>query len=236
MSDGPGSGGDPAGTPREAGAVGRDDREQVSQQPPSRPLDGFPAHTVRPGDALHRAHRRGLGPWWFSATGGRFDLPAPRGTCYLADDPLVALRERIGVVLGGADHVPVSLLEDSVVSQLHLAVAHRVADLTSRLASRYGVTRELETMVPYVVPQAWAVALHALGLEGVRYGPRFSTGTVTSLAVFGPRGEGPGTVDPDPLPGWEVPGAPEPLPVPRRDDLTVVRPPRTRGHPRAGPR
>lgn len=125
--------------------------------------------------------------------------------------------------------MPESLLDESVVSRLHLAAAHRVADLTSRRATRFGVTRELETMVPYVVPQAWAVALHSLGLQGVRYGPRFSTGPVASLAVFGPEGEGDGAPDPDPVPGCEVPGAPEPLPVPRRDDLTVVHPPRTRG-------
>ncbi|MEO3935193.1 RES domain-containing protein [Dermatophilaceae bacterium Soc4.6] len=205
------------------------DRERVAQHPPAVPLDDFPVHTATVRATLHRAHHRDLGPWWFSSSGGRFDLPAPRGTCYLADDPLVALRERIGVVLGGADQVPASLLEATVISRLHLPRAHHVADLTARRASRFGATRELETMVPYAVPQAWALALAAAGHQGVRYGPRFSTGAVTSLAVFGEAGAGSGVVDPVPVPAVDVPGAPVPLRPPRREDLTVVKPPRTRG-------
>ncbi|MDQ2758167.1 MAG: hypothetical protein M3Y71_16710, partial [Actinomycetota bacterium] len=78
-------------------------------------------------------------------------------------------------------------------------------------------------------PQDWAQALAAVGHEGVRYGPRFSTGAVTSLALFGDAGAGPGAVDPVPVPALELPGAPVPLPRPRRQDLTVVTPPRTRG-------
>jgi len=204
-------------------------REHVAQQPPGQPLDDFPTHTASVRSLLHRAHHRDLGPWWFSSAGGRFDLPTPRGTCYLADDPLVALRERIGVVLGSAEQVPASLLEETVVSRLHLPRPHRVADLTARRATRFGATRELETMVPYAVPQAWALALAAVGHEGVRYGPRFSTGAVTSIAVFGAAGAGPGDVDAVPVPAVDLPGAPLPLRRPRRDDLTVVKPPRTRG-------
>ncbi len=242
---GPGRSGDPGepGGPREPAPIEPGDpepiepdptrsaldRERVAQEPPARPLDAFPTHTATVRAPLHRAHHRDLGPWWFSSTGGRFDLPAPRGTCYLADDPLVALRERIGVVLGGAGQVPASLLEETVVSRLHLSRPHRVADLTARRATRFGATRELETMVPYAVPQAWARAFAAAGHEGVRYGPRFSTGAVTSLAVFGEAGSGAGAVDPQPVPAVDLPGAPSPLRPPRRDELTVVKPPRTRG-------
>lgn len=40
---------------------------------------------------------QGHGPWWFgSSLAGRFDLPEPHGTCYLAADPLAALLEVLG--------------------------------------------------------------------------------------------------------------------------------------------
>ena len=44
----------------------------------------------------------------------------PRGTCYLASSAVVAVRERLGTVLGGQPVVPASLLDDVVVSTLHL--------------------------------------------------------------------------------------------------------------------
>ncbi|MEO7060434.1 MAG: RES family NAD+ phosphorylase [Lapillicoccus sp.] len=204
------------------------DREQVAQREPAVPLAGFPAYPLRPDETLHRAHHRDRGPWWFSSTGGRFDLAAPLGTCYLADSPLAALRERLGVVLGAAPTVPGSMLEDAVVSRLHLRRDHRLADVQDSGASGYGVTRELETMVPYAVPQVWARAFHDAGFEGVRYGPRFSTGSASSTAVFGAVGSQPGPVDPSPLPGAEVPDAPVAIEAPRRWDVTVVKPPRTR--------
>lgn len=204
------------------------DREEIAQHEPTTPLTGFPAYDLLAEQPLHRAHHRDRGPWWFSSSGGRFDLPVPLGTCYLADTPLAALRERLGPVLARCGSVPASLLEESVISRLRVPENHRLADLQAAQASRFGVTRELETMVPYAVPQAWARAFHTAGLRGVRYGPRFSTGQLSSFAVFG--GAGPATWDPDgePVPGDEVPGAPLSVSVPRRWDVTVVRPPRTR--------
>lgn len=204
------------------------DREEVAQREPLVPLAGFPAYHLAAGRELHRAHHRSRGPWWFSSTGGRFDLPAPRGTCYLADGPLAALRERLGPVLADCTSVPRSLLEETLVSRLRVPGARRVADLRAARASVFGVMRELETMVPYAVPQAWARGLHSAGLEGVRYGPRFSTGPASSYAVFGEAGPADWPGDAHPLPGDEVPGAPLPVTVPRRWDVTVVRPPRTR--------
>ena len=63
---------------------------------PQRSVHGtwFRAHVDRGG--------RDGGCWWFSSVptdpdaGGRFDLPGPDGTCYLAGDPLSALLELIG--------------------------------------------------------------------------------------------------------------------------------------------
>jgi hypothetical protein len=124
--------------------------------------------------------------------------------------------------------VPESLLADVVVSRLQLPEPRSVADLQSRDAGRYGVTRELETMVPYAVPQAWARGFAAAGLGGVRYGPRFTPGDASAVALFGQAGEAPWPGDDDPVPAVQVDGAPRVLPTPRRADLTVVRPPRTR--------
>jgi hypothetical protein len=192
-------------------------------------LAGFPAYPVGTDVDLFRAHRRDLGPWWFGSDGsGRFDLSAPRGTCYLALDPLSALRERLGPVLGGSQAVPESLLEESVVSRLRLPGDREVADTQDRRAARFGVTREIESAVPYAVSQAWARAFDAAGFGGVRYGPRFTPGDSSAVALFDAEGAQDWPVDADPLPAQQVPGAPVPLPTPRRADLTVVRPPRTR--------
>jgi hypothetical protein len=207
----------------------RSDRESVAQGPPPASVDGFPAHTLTPATVLFRAHLSRRGPWWFGSGGqGRFDLPAPRGTSYTALDPESALRERLGPVLGGSGVVPESVLVDVVVSRLHLSGACELADLQSRAATRFGVTRELETMVPYAVPQAWARAFDAAGLAGVRYGPRFTPGEGSAVALFGVSGDPGWAADADPVPAARVPGAPRTVPTPRRSDLTVVRPPRTR--------
>ncbi|MGN6634758.1 MAG: RES domain-containing protein, partial [Oryzihumus sp.] len=91
-----------------SGTPGPRSREVVAQQVPRTRLAGFPAYRLDPRTVLCRAHLAANGPWWFSHDGGgRFDLPAPRGTCYLATDPAAAVRERLGAVLGGVPYVPV---------------------------------------------------------------------------------------------------------------------------------
>lgn len=207
------------------------DRQTTAQHTPAPgAVDGFPTHPMARGTVVHRAHLAARGPWWHSSDGGgRFDLPAPAGTCYLATTALVALRERLGPVLGARDNVPATLLDGVVVSRLLTPRAAVLANLRVTRAARHGVTRELEVMTPYAVPQAWARAFADHGLGGVRYGPRFTPGTASSLAVFGPAGEDTAAaVDPSPTPAAEVPGAPAAVAPPRRHEVTVVRPPRTR--------
>jgi len=204
-------------------------REQVAQGGPPPSLAGFPTCALTTATELYRAHREDRGPWWFGSDGsGRFDLPEPRGACYAALDAPSALRERVGPVLAAARAVPESLLEDVVVSRLALPADREVADLQSRAAGEHGVTRELETMVPYAVPQAWARALDRAGHQGVRYGPRFTPGDCSAVALFDDAGQHDWPVDAAPVPAPQVPGGPALVRTPRRVDLTVVRPPRTR--------
>jgi hypothetical protein len=205
------------------------EREAVAQKAPSRPLAGFPAYRLRPDREVFRAHPARLGPWWFgSEGGGRFDLAPPCGTCYVAGDPASAVRERLGPVLGASDAVPEGLLADVVVSRLRVPREREVADVRDRRAAEFGVTRELESMVPYVVPQAWAVALADEGYGGVRYGPRFTPGEADAFALFDDGGAKDWSGDAQPVPAALVPGGPTTIPAPRRRDLNVVRPPRTR--------
>jgi hypothetical protein len=210
-------------------------RERTAQQGPGADrgepadLSGFPVRALETGTVLFRAHRGDRGPWWFSAAmTGRFDLPEPRGTCYLAERPLVAVRERLGVVLGGAAEVPSSLLEGVVVSRLVLASSRRLASLRSARAARFGVLRELETMMPYVVPQAWAAAFAAAGLGGVAYGARFTPERAGALAVFGEAGDAGCPGDPAPVPATSVRGAPGATGAPRWAELRIVPTPRRR--------
>jgi hypothetical protein len=205
------------------------DRERTAQGPPPASLVGFPAYRIGADTDLFRAHAGNLRPWWFGNDGGgRFDLVAPRGTCYLALDPLSALRERLGPVLGASQLVPASLLESVVVSRLRIVAGCELADIRDRRAATFGVTRELESMVPYAVPQAWARAFDTAGHGGVRYGPRFTPGDSSAIALFDDEGGKSWPADPDPVLAQQVPGAPKAMPTPRRADLTVVRPPRTR--------
>lgn len=205
------------------------DREQPAQAMPPGDLEGFPTTMLDTDRDLFRCHLGDLGPWWFGNDGGgRFDLTGPRGTCYLALDAESAVRERLGPVLGTRPAVPGSALEDAVVSRLRAPRAWRLADLQSRRAARFGVTRELEVMVPYAVPQRWAAALDRAGHDGVRYGPRFTPGEASSVAAFDEAGGRAWPTDPAPVPAASVPGIPALLDTPRRADLTVVRPPRTR--------
>ena len=205
-------------------------RETVAQGLPPSSLAGFPGRALESGTMLFRAHLAERAPWWFGSDGGgRFDLRAPQGTCYTALDAESAVRERLGPVLGSRAALPETTLADVVVSRLPLPERRRAADLQSRGAARFGVTRELESMVPYVVPQAWARAFAEVGFEAVSYGPRFTPGECTAVAVFGPEGLASWEGDPSPVPAQQISPDLRAWPTPRRADLSVVRPPRTRG-------
>lgn len=170
----------PAPAPRPSSGVG--------DPPPPGRLGSFPVWHVHAGTTLHRVTRRGRGPWWFSSDGsGRFDLAPPRGTCYLADDALVALLESFGPLLPGG--VDVDDLEGRVVWAVALPVQCDAADATARAARAHGVTAELAAVTPYGVAQRWAAALAAAGFGGLRYRARHDPAGGRALALFGAAGE-----------------------------------------------
>ena len=176
-------------------------RSASAQTGPPASLQGIP--TIRPAadpwyrEHGHRASSVDGGCWYYAplpadpSTGGRFDVPAPAGTCYFADRPLTAALERVGRFTAQHKPIPVDLLADRVVTTVDAAdlPATAVHLLAERAATR-GVTGELFTMADYSVPQAWARAIHDQGHPALVYTPRFSP-SGRAIAVFGPQGPRP---------------------------------------------
>lgn len=120
---------------------------------------------------------------------GRFDLPPPDGTCYVASDDLGALLEVLGPSLLPGSGAPASLLEGRHLRALRTPRLHRVADTLAEKAVAW-VTAELSTITPYRLPQAWARAFRRSGFEGIRYAARHRTARRPfAVALFGPAGE-----------------------------------------------
>jgi len=149
-----------------------------------------------------------MAPWWFSSNGsGRFDLPGPHGTCYLASGAEAAVRERWGEEFLALGYVPRGLAEETKVSELRVPKGGRLADLCAGDAAHFGVTREINTTDRYDITQAWANALGPLGsgLLGLRYQPRLSTDSRSwALGLFGDAGEAPWPSDQQPVGGVEL--------------------------------
>jgi hypothetical protein len=159
--------------------------------PPEDPseLREFPVRALLPDRDLFRVVRIGNGPWWFgSSMEGRFDLPEPDGTCYLAADALSALAEIIGPE-SERGLVSAEFLRGRRLVRLRVPRETVVSDATSRKAIGFGVTAEIGSVVPYDCPQAWASKLRAAGAEGIVYWLRHDPSRVEGFALFGPHGE-----------------------------------------------
>ena len=160
-------------------------------------MDGrwFRSHVDRGG--------RDRGCWWFSSVSpgddpdahGRFDLPAPHGTCYFASTEEAAARERVGTQLrsvAGSESVLASVLTTRTgpvtVTETEVPTFD-AANLAVKPAQRW-INRSLSVGTGiYAVTQAWAEAFRVAGFEGLVHAPRFTGGTrVRTLAVFGRAG------------------------------------------------
>lgn len=149
-----------------------------------------PVAEYEQGHEFFRAHSQQFGPWFYSSSmQGRFDLPAPKGTCYLASNPGAAVREVLGDRLSQGRRIPISLTEGRVISRMPLPAPVRSANVSHDDAFTLGITGELTSMPHYDVPQAWASAFYAAGFDALTYRPRFSPGDSLALALFGEAAE-----------------------------------------------
>lgn len=157
---------------------------------PARPLNGFPAVEVNDTLPLFRSTSVKNGPWYFgSAKTQRFDLDAPRGTCYVGTSIEVSVRERVRETLLNTGIIPPAVVADMNVYELRLQATITAADTTSEKAVMFGANRELATVYPYEVSCAWAEALVDEGFGGLAYASRFTSAAQwNSLALFGSSG------------------------------------------------
>jgi hypothetical protein len=157
-------------------------------------LTGFPAEKLDSSHALYRAvaapHPDPVGAWWFSSDGGRFDLPRPQGTCYMATNMAAAVRERLGRVLRLASLLPATLMDGMEVVTLNLQSDARLADTGDEHAADWGAIRELGSVTgDYSRTVKWAVAFSDADFDGVLYEPRFSSlAEATAVGLFGEAG------------------------------------------------
>jgi hypothetical protein len=154
---------------------------------PPADLRGFPSFRLTPSRALYRVHRRDRSPWWFSHDGtGRFDLPPPRGTCYLAESPLGAFVE----VFREIALVSQAVVDARRVSTLRVPAAVRLADCTRARARAFGLTAAVHATEEYGATRRWAAAFAAAGFAGVRYLVRHDPSQRSvGVALFGAAGE-----------------------------------------------
>ncbi|MGH1522851.1 RES family NAD+ phosphorylase [Leifsonia sp. L25] len=209
-------------------------RSETVQDTPSAGLDltGFPTATLEDGTALFRAHTVGYGPWYFDNTagdeGGRFNLTGPKGTCYVADTPEAALRERFGKKLSRNRWIDTDSVGRTVVSLLTVGRTRETALISTPDAAAYEITTELAGAVSYDISQAWAARFDAEPFDGIYYTARFSAGgPANAWAVFGPTGEHTEGEDPVTVPAAGVcrgVGIEVRDPAAHPADLTVIRP------------
>lgn len=169
----------------------------LGEPPPSPVLGSLPRFRLT-GLVLHRVHRRTRPtPWWFAclpadpATGGRFDVPAPRGTCYLSTTPAGAVLEALQGF--GAGLLPEAELRARVRSTVTApAGAPVAAHLSDRRARGAGVTAALWASPDRALTQRWAAALARAGWLALRCGLQHDpSGHLRGIALFDDQGQHP---------------------------------------------
>lgn len=151
----------------------------------------FPRKTVAAGFRVIRAHKWTNLPWYFGCAGtGRFDLASPRGTCYVASDPLGALAESLGdtgQVVGGVRLISATEIESRCIRVLSLPREVLAADFTSPRAENFGVSRAASFAERRDVSQRLAADLYGARFGAILYETRRRRGAF-SLALFGAAG------------------------------------------------
>ena len=169
-------------------------RSHHRQKPPAGDLADFPDRRFTTRRRWWRCHRDDLGVWFYASApqaddpgGGRWDVPTPDGTCYLADSDVGALLEVAGPDLHDHGFVTEDFLSARSVSTVQLPHATRAADLHSDDVASFGVTTELTGAISYLMTRLWAAAWQRDGFQGISHQLRFRPNT-SGLALFGPAG------------------------------------------------
>lgn len=165
-------------------------------------LATIPGERLR-GRILHRVWRIRAAdgtarpdPWWFTSVpnsnsngnstgdGGRFDLPAPMGTCYTATQPIAAVLEALQMVLTNLPRDELTLRRRAEIAAPEDAPS--AARLTARAgAGRYGITAALWAGSDRALTQRWAAALRRDGWWALYGGiPHDPAGRLRSVALF----------------------------------------------------
>lgn len=175
------------------------------QEPPSGAgsLARLPAQPLQ-ARTLYRVWRNLLpdgtertSPWWFAGLSdpheacGRFDLPPPTGTCYMATRPEAALLEALQMHL---TNLPRAELEVRRMARLRAPdEAPRAAMLTAEsVAGDFGITAAIWAGHDRCLTQRWAAAIRRDGwwaiYVGVAHDPR---GQLRAVALFDQQGDHP---------------------------------------------
>ena len=145
---------------------------------------------------LHRVFRNGhAGPWWFSSLGadpmasGRFDLPPPDGTCYLATSAVGALLEAFQDF--GQGILPIEELQRRRRAEVIApSSAPKAATLVAAQARRFGVTQALWAGGERALTQRWARALRRAGWLALWSGLQHdTTGRLRGATLFDDAGD-----------------------------------------------
>lgn len=155
-----------------------------------------------------RSHSDQWGPWYFASSDtpgrdpaavGRFDLPEPRGTCYVGEHP--------------DGTVPESMRESGVsaADSQHAANARRlsampldrwyglpIADFTSAAVTRHGAPADI-ALIPREDARPWAIAASAAGFHGILYPLAEDPQRRRGLALFLDHGPQPPDGQPEPV-------------------------------------
>lgn len=162
---------------------------------PSRPVQSRTLYRVW-RNLLPDGNERTL-PWWFASLSspheacGRFDLPRPMGTCYMATRPEAALLEALQMHL---TNLPVEELQVRRIARIRAPKdAPRAAMLTAEsVAGEFGITPEIWAGRDRRLTQRWAAAIRRDGwwavYAGLAHDPR---GQLRMVALFDQHGDHP---------------------------------------------
>jgi hypothetical protein len=134
---------------------------------------------------------------------GRFNLPTGggKGTAYWSNNAVSALLEDLGPDFDKSDALTPAWFELRRITECRADISD-VADVTSNVGWRVnGLTPEVCMVIPYDLPQAWAVMVHAAGYAGiwglVRHDNRTTSRTLAHFGDEGTFADRPGFANPE---------------------------------------